>query len=232
MSRGIAAGWPIAPRFSDVRGAITEIAMGLVNAEDQDWFWDEIGLFVASPEDLLYLVYRPSGLDFFAEGPDNSDLPSVTRQFVEGVSSLLNVSPNRSGGRAAYFLPCETKEEATEAIERGLLVSGFRDLASPFGGHPYSIQLNLDLGDPEVTSTNVKVSALGLDEAEDESTIFSDSEEVDFPPAFVEIVLDREHERAFDSLAGAVENAEQQLEMVVESGRKFALGMREAAGGA
>lgn len=232
-------GWPLSPRFPDVRGALTDVLRAATGSRDE-WSWDSSQsgpAVVAWNEDArLHLIVTGHGMDIVTDVPDIPRLMAVANEVLAASLEILAIERlSHCGAGATWTLAAADSKDAEAALERWLFGDSFRSRLEPLGGRPDDINLRLRF------ENNADVyTTLGAEPVTDEQAAFgpyfpSDLDPSDFPPGALLVNINRRHEAAFEVPHG-IERAEHHLDQLLAQAQKLLAsvdarddGLREAS---
>lgn len=209
--------WPLAPRFPDVRGAVTEVLIAAVKAGD-DWIWDSSRPLVAawSEERALHVVATGRGLDVISERPE--DPVPIARTLLEDCLRLVNYT-KVSGVecQALWMLASPTLNDASTSLEAHFGRPDLRTILEPFGGKPQRLHFAATY-ENDVGKTDVEFEPATAEELADQ--LYSEPELSELPPASVLARVRRDAPREA-SAEEALDYADRTLASLQRAGEKL-----------
>lgn len=217
--------WSVAPRFPDVRGAITEVLRS-ASGDSNDWFWDsdsESGsvIVVSNEDERLHLFARPRGVDVISEKPDLEALSGTAAACLDQCLRLLNVhevSAARAG--ATWLLAAADSRQAEATLEKWLFDAHLRTTLDPFGGRPDDLVVMLRFDTESGVTTFLRAEPVTDEEAAASPYFLSDLDSADFPPAGLIVDMSRQHGDTFDATQ-ALERAGRHLGQLRAQGERL-----------
>jgi hypothetical protein len=224
-------GYPVAPRFPDVRG---HIADELVRSFDcKDWYFDGEMVAVGDEEERFHFLTGPEMALMLDEGPPELEVARErSGAYFKAVGEVLNldaigvVSANLNWTYATDS-PDETRAWLSERV--GLDLD--HELFSPFGGRPTSIDWDAVFEGDQVSS-HVRARVLTAAEAAEKE--FLTLEEEDLQPDLLLVETNRvwqtsesEDDGLLD-LQEAIDRCAELLSRNVELSERFVNNLRGA----
>jgi hypothetical protein len=216
-------GWKHAPRFMDVRGAITELAVAAIGHDE--WRWDNISgdpvVVVWSEDTRLNVVVSPTGIDIASEQPDTEGVVAVAAMCVAPCLALMNVEEvSEVGGFASWTLAAADADRVESALEGWLFGPSLRTTLGALGGRPDDLILSVRFETDSGVVTILRTEPLTDEQAANGPYFFSDMKSSEFPPASLFARIDRDHRSTFPR-AQAAERSQRLLNQVLVQGDKL-----------
>jgi hypothetical protein len=214
--------WPLAPRFPDVRGAVTEKMRQVTQCPD-DWVWDaDPPLALAWDEQRrLHLAVGGSFVEIIAEDVEAVDLVPAARRLVPEVADLLGVTTVTAVEVTLIWLTAsEDRSTAAAELESKVLVAGARDLFEPLGGRPDHVEVAAEFGAGAPTVSRLDVRSLSAEEMMETPEFLSPFAREDLPPAALRVRLHR-RQRGDLAVAESLDRMDYHLDAAVAAGRRF-----------
>jgi hypothetical protein len=213
--------WDLAPRFPDVRGAVTDIFRAATGSPE-DWTWDTGSrpmVAAWSGERRLHMMMMGTGMDVVSERPEDP-LPSVRTVLPACLHALNLVKPDECSAAAMWLLPAPTIEDASAGIESTFGAGNLRHILEPLGGRPSALELTAEFQDKDGRAT-FRAKPASAEELVDAGEYFlSDIESTELPPAAIVARIHRVR-NAPDGIDSIFDVSAQLLTSVQQAGDKL-----------
>jgi len=216
-------GWPASPRYSDIRGRLTEKLLTVVDA-DEEWGWDGPMTAVWSEGETIHLAVTPSELVVAIEDPEVDPI-ALCRDVISVVREELRIAKFEFLGSSSIRLaPAPSIGELNAWLAERMGSLGRYANYDPFGGKPKSLGIQVEFGDDDF-SYDVDLRAMTASEAAEGDDFFSERED-DFPPAALLLEVRRSRLAEIEA-SKALDLWEESLTKNLEAGERFDAILRE-----
>jgi len=218
-------GWLRAPRFPDVRGAITDVLRAATDSPE-DWTWDSgaDGAYVLSwnAENRLHLLASAEGLSIISEHPDQRALALSGEATLAACTDLLNVKTlSHCSAGAMWTLAAKDSRDAEAALEAWLFASEFRTRLSVLGGRPDDLIVSVRFENDTGVVTMLKAEPVTDEQAANGPFFISEMEVAEFPPAALLVSLDRRHRQEDFAASAGLARSSRHLEQILAHAEKL-----------
>lgn len=211
--------WTATPRYPDVRGALAERLLEVIDGLD-DWTFEGPMTLVGNEERGLHVFVEAGHCLALSEDPEDGRAAVTLASCFEAVIDTLEPRELRaSGARSTWLSAASSDSELVGWLEDRLGLGESRKLFDPFGGKPSSLRLMASFG-ASPSDWDVEIRPMSAAEAAEGGDFIVDDES-NYPPAslFVEVSRDR----LISGLAAGeiVEQWRTDVERNIDAARKF-----------